>query len=228
MHFASLDFDDAFFFRQLRSEYVKLRGPYRFFSARTLRRITTGRFGQSLLACGNCTILGSKAAETSHPMRSPRLLVSRGLSDSFSEDKLWQHYRNPSMGKARYTWVHWANRVASVSAPEPHIHDESSTTARGLEVELRTEDDPAVHLPGAGIEFVEEWSWARILVALGLVLLAAIAAVLLWIFFGYGWSDLGFRGAGGRVGTGILMGGFVLLVGWMCVLGWMWISWLVS
>ncbi len=228
MHFASLDFDDAFFFRQLRAEYVKLSGPYRFFSARTLRRITTGYFGQSMSECGGFSILGSKAAETSHLMRSPRLLVSRGLSDSFSEDKLLEHYRNPGVGRARYTWVHWANRVASVSVSEQHVDGEPSRSTRDWEAEVGIADDQAAPLPGVGLEFVEDWSWARILFALGLVLLAAIAAVLLWVFLGYGWPDFGFRGAGGRIGTGILMGGFVLLVGWMCILAWMWISWLVS
>ena len=113
-HFESLDYDDSHFFQQLRSEYSKLRGPFRFLSAQTLQRITVEYFGHRSgrpVQCGSCDHAGSEA------MRSPRLLAFKGLADTFSEEKLMEHYRNPKAGRARYSWVHWAHRIAASTTP---------------------------------------------------------------------------------------------------------------
>ena len=113
-HFRSLDYDDSHFFQQMRSEYISLRGSFRYLSAQTLQRITVEYFGYRSgrpVRCNSCDHVESEA------MRSPRLLAFKGLEDTFSEEKLMEHYRNPKAGRARYSWVHWAHRIAASAAP---------------------------------------------------------------------------------------------------------------
>ena len=86
------------------------------------------------------------------------------------------------------------------------------------------------------------WSVLRLSLALVLVLVASVAAVLLWVLLGRSRSfmnpdayslddtmihDGGFRGAGNRVGAGVVMGICVLLIGLSSMAGWMGVSWLV-
>ena len=96
-----------------------------------------------------------------------------------------------------------------------------------------------------GLEFVTAWSVWRLSIALGLVLVASVAATLLWVLLGQSTSfanldpstfsesnddpiqGSGFRGAGSRVGAGLLMGISVLLVGLSGIAGWVGVSWLV-
>ena len=270
-HFRTLDFDDSLFFRQLRTEYRKLRGPLRFLSAQTLQRITVEYFGRRSdrpVRCGGCDHAESEA------MRSPRLLAFKGLADTFSEEKLMEHYRNPRAGKARYSWVHWAHRLAASTAPPfssplPYTRDPGTagqdgegalptgstmTTEKTIDTETtgtrgighqRQEEEQeeenrvaAAYDPqagengggGVGIEFIEDWSVARIVAALAFILLLAVAAALLWIFLGISPAGLssGFRGAGVRVETGLVFGVFVSLLGLAGVLAWMGVSWLVT
>lgn len=108
-----------------------------------------------------------------------------------------------------------------------------------------------------GLDFVMAWSVFRILIVLAGVLLLSVAAALLWIFLGRSAVPItlssgmsvgvgggattggvggvmsaagdgsGFRDAGDRVGTGVLIGICVLLFGLTGMGGWIGVSWLV-
>ncbi|KAJ9659670.1 hypothetical protein H2201_007261 [Coniosporium apollinis] len=279
--FMALDFDDAHFFRELRRKYARLAGRWRGFGARTLKTIEVG---QSSAGAGFGGPIGCGGEAASCYPRSPRFLARRGLTDTFSEEKLMQHFRCPKIGKARYAWVHWAQRIASSSrslqpptglaaiaaaagiggtqwtfAPSETTRpsNPTPTTATGGkgtgtpkttvdEKELlsprspqrRSVPAPESHSDGEALEvevtaapgliFVEGWSVPRIVVALLIVFLLSIAAALLWIFLGVSAPGVGFRSAGQRVATGIVIGAFTLLLGWTAVLGWIAVSWLVS
>ncbi|KAF2147534.1 uncharacterized protein K452DRAFT_8620 [Aplosporella prunicola CBS 121167] len=105
----------------------------------------------------------------------------------------------------------------------------------------------------AALEFVEAWAAGRVVGALAAVLALAAAAVVLWVVLGpsevghgsvsaggvgggvgggtgadVGVVVLGFRGAGSRVGTAVLVALGVLLAGWTVVAAWCWGSWVVG
>ncbi|KAK5124553.1 hypothetical protein LTR85_001770 [Meristemomyces frigidus] len=216
-HFKAIDFDDAEFFRQLRGCYRELSGPMRFFSARSLTRIAVS--GPA-----------SKAADAGygwiHQPRSPRVLAYKGLSDTFSEEKILQHYRKPVLGRSRYAFVHWAHRLAAappVRTPQADDNIEA-TVERDL---IRRMEQPE------GLDFVVSWSVRRILLALILVLIVSIAAALLWVFLGKDTTvgklpHGGFRDAGDRVSAGVVMGICILLLGLSGIAGWLGVSWLTS
>ena len=215
-HFQALTFDDAEFFRQLRRCYRDLSGPSRFFSARSLTRIAVS--GPA-----------SKAADAGYGWlnqpRSPRVLAYRGLSDTFSEEKILQHYRKPALGRLRYAFVHWAHRLAAAPPVQTPQADDNieETFERDL---IRRMEQPE------GLEFVVSWSVRRILLMLMLVILVSIAAAFLWIFLGKdttaAWPPHGgFRDAGDRVGAGVIMGICILLFGLSGIAGWLGVSWLV-
>jgi hypothetical protein len=210
--------------------------------------------------------MGAQESMPAHAPRSPRLLISFGLTDTFSEPNLLQNFRRPKRtGKGRYAWVHWAHRLSTTEgivmtpvaalSPRPwHISMSASQNSRAESVkggEKVSERGPKSRKPlatpnlppqdllpdeasfsyqcAAGLEFVEGWSWLRVGLALGLVVVLALAGMLLWVFLGMGGLPAsGFKDAGGRIGTGALLGAFVLLVGWSLVLGWAGVSWLVK
>ena len=91
-HFRSIEFDDKEFFQQLQKSYASLSGPWRFLSARSLKRIVVSG-------------AASRAADSNygwlHSPRSPRELAFKGLQDTFGEDKILAHYHRPAMGKSR-------------------------------------------------------------------------------------------------------------------------------
>lgn len=221
-HFRSIEFDDKEFFRQLQQAYASLSGPWRFSSARSLKRIVVPG-------------AASRAADSDygwlHSPRSPRELAFKGLQDTFGEDKILAHYYRPAMGKSRYAFVHWAHRLAAA---------ESRQSPGGR---LDTDGDLVHRIEQPeGLEFVLSWSILRLSLALMLVLVASIAAILLWILLGHSTTFMnpdstspedttihnsGFRDAGERVGAGIVMGICVLLIGLSSMVGWMGVSWLV-
>ena len=243
-HTSSKNFDDQELFLQLHKSYKELAGPFlRLFSARSLSRIAVSGTATRAADAGYGWLLSP---------RSPRLIAFRGLSDTFSEEKILHLYRKPREGKNRFAFVHWARRLAAApetqqaqtpnSAPEtpasPEQHDgtawyKSETTQsaggpRSPNSLVTRAEQPE------GLEFVVSWSVRRIALALLLVIILAVAASLLWVFLGKqttpSWPVAGtggFRSAGDRVGTGVLIGVMVLLVGLTGFGGWLGISWLV-
>jgi hypothetical protein len=228
----SPDFDDQQFFQTLQRSYAHLSGPWRFLSARSLKQI---------VVCGPA----SRAADSHYGWllspRSPRELAFKGLHDTFGEDKILAHYRRPAMGKSRFAFVHWAHRLAAAESRQLSMLSPLQPAERrdsGPDL-VRKIEQPE------GLEFVTSWSVLRLSIALGLVLVASVAAALLWILLGQSTSfanldpssvlesddelmrGSGLRGAGSRVGAGLLMGISVLLVGLSSIAGWVGVSWLV-
>lgn len=236
----ALELDDERFFRILRAEYWKLSGFWRMYvSARRLKKmvVVVGSGGDSGSGGGESGCGGGGGSRWGP--RSPRLLVQRGLSDTFSEEKMMDMFRCPKRGRARYAWVHWGHRIAAAAAAASSSF--SSTEAiNPHEFESLDEDQERGRaemgiISGesysyAGIEFVEGWSVRRIAGAVLAVLAAAVAVMLLWIFLGRGegGGDAGWNGAADRVVAGFVMGIFVLLLGGGLVGCWAWVSWAVS
>lgn len=148
-------------------------------------------------------------------------------------------YSQPKEGRARYAWVHWARRVAVANGTLEAGSGREKAEKDGVEKEREdvfagpTRDEEADVGMGSGrgdfvtgLEFVDGWNIGRILVAFGVVLVLSLLATLLWILFGTTWIYVGFRGAGERVATGLLLGLLLLFLGWTGVGGWLWVSWL--
>lgn len=210
-HFKALDFDDAKFFNELRRCYKELCGPARFLSARSLSRIAVS---------GSA----SRAADIEYGWRSPRLVASKGLWDTFSEQQILQHYRCPAQGRSRYAFVHWAHRLAA--AP-------TQPAGGSSKISEDNKDDPLRKESREGLAFILSWSIPRILLVLLLVLTLSTAAALLWIFLGRNATDAFLpkgttRNAGDRVGTGMAIGICVLLLGLSSMAGWVGASWLIN
>lgn len=205
-----VEFDDRIFAELLRAGHGRLAGRWLFrtFSARKLRYI---QLGQKSVWSGTVT-------QDSEFGVSGLLAVGEGIdgtSDShspFTEDGLMKLYRSPKTGQARYTWVHWARRVAA-SNDATHISltcespasRRSRRRARSLDSPSRFRekssfspfsDDAA--LPSSSsdalttIQFVHSLSIRRILAALTVMMVLSVLAALLWVF-------LGARGSGWRV-----------------------------
>ena len=210
-HFKALDFDDEELFRQIRSCYNALSGPGRFLSARSLTRIAV---------TGGAT----KAADIDYRwLSSPQLSTPRGFGDTFNEDRILQYYRKPALGKSRYAFVQWAHRLAA--AGQIRTSQAEDETQRPYDAVSRRRDQTE------GLEFVVSWSAKRIFLALLVVVVASMAATFLWIFLGHVTSPEdpshgGFRDAGDRITSGILMGVCILLLGLSCMAGWLGVSWL--
>ncbi|KAF2108333.1 hypothetical protein BDV96DRAFT_636886 [Lophiotrema nucula] len=213
----TVDFDDKYLALRLRASYRALAGPWllRALSARTLDRIQIGRLG---VWSGDDTSCHFHCTQASHL----RLLASHphALDDEndtktvFTESALLELYKSPEAGKARYTWVHWARRLAasnSASSSSRHTsfhHNHSSTRVKGpvsvSERAAQPDDLPpereiereavtgTYSFPNEiqtqdtimTIQFTHRFSLPRILVALALSLLLSIVATLLWIFVG--------------------------------------------
>ena len=237
-HFESLDWDDALFFAELRSAYRSLAGPYRFFSARSLQSIQVSYLNGScgsLCSSDYLSLQGDSACRHNVP-RSPRYLEGKGLKDSFSEEELIKHFRHPNLGKSKYAWVHWAKRLASCPAylrspaPAPPADSPATRLAKLHEDEESKNGD---HEKGyiiddcsASLEFLESWSWHRIIVAFIVVGALALATALCWILLGTNLQpfETGYRNAGERVTGGAVLGLFTLLMGWTWIAGWIILS----
>ncbi|KAK5115794.1 hypothetical protein LTR62_000883 [Meristemomyces frigidus] len=212
----SADFDDAAFFHHLRTSYKLLLGPLGLCTAKSLSRI---------LVSGPATRRADAGYGWLAQPRSPRGLAHQGLSDTFSEEKILQHFCRPAMGRQRFAFVHWAHRLAGASSDLPD--GEEVDIREGLEGELGQSGEQL-----EGLEFVLGWSVKRIVLVLGLVVGMNLVAMLLWIFLGrdsvggQGASG-GFRDAGDRVGSGVLVGICGLLVGLSGMAGWLGVSWVV-
>lgn len=262
------DFDDQAFFNSLRTHYTALIGPLRLFSALKLSRITVSGSATRAADAGYGWLAGP---------RSPRAVAWKGLSDSFSEEKLLYYFRYPGkVGKERFAWVGWAERIAAapsgtgggatrvgqipslriaaplprsaMATPTPGSANLGSTQAAAQkETNIDTNRMSGYLVRKAdqheGLEFVLSWAVSRIMLALVTVMALSLAAALLWIFLGVQSSSAsivhppgtvpnlnsggGFRNAGDRVGTGVLMGICTLLVGLTGMGGWIGVSYLM-
>lgn len=226
----SLDFDDKFFAEQLHSGYLSLAGNWfkRALSARILKDI---RLGQ----------ISTWSGTTSQPFRSGMsglLAAGAGIDtdeDShspFTEQSLMSLYRNPKAGKARYTWVHWAQRVAVTNTARPRSWSRRRT--RSLD------NNPFLFPPPAGarvenelpasinaVQFVHGVSKLRVLTATLLMLVLSVGAALLWIFAGPAGTGIRMgqdRERSDRVGSGMAIGILALLLESAGFGAWLWFS----
>ncbi|KAF1983507.1 hypothetical protein K402DRAFT_163097 [Aulographum hederae CBS 113979] len=157
--FKTLDYDDEAFFRALRAEYCRLVGGWRvWLSARSLKRIVVGYSSACAYCRGNASApltmgYGDEEAEWFGPgfgggcgtgatpwhitSRSPRLLAAKGLTDSFSEERLMELFRKPSLGKNRFAWVYWAKRLAASSESGLVPRARTPVGVREMEMEER-------------------------------------------------------------------------------------------
>lgn len=134
--------------------------------------------------------------------------------EGFVETELLALYRKPKLGRGKHRWIEWIQRLPENSRGE---------NSRGK----------------VALELVEGWCIRKIAFAFLLVVVASLAATLLWTLLGvgsYGYflchcrlrkSQDGFRGAGDRVEAGAVLGALVLLLGWTGVGAWILLSWLV-
>lgn len=237
-YFRALDFDDAEFFRQLRVQYHTLIGaPFRFLAARSLSRITVSGSASRAADAGYGWIASPRGSSAAVGM--PRTPQFPRQGDTFSEEKLLRlFYKAPAETcRARYAWVSWAHTLAAAGGSSVPIVTPVPGSAREGNTRSEFPNEQQVE----GLEFVLSWSWKRTVTALVLVLLISVAAALLWIFLGTSvrtevgmYSRIptiaigeGFRDAGDRVSTGVVIGICVLLLGLTGIGGWLGVSWLV-
>ncbi|CAI6335042.1 unnamed protein product [Periconia digitata] len=124
----SIDFDDMLLAQRLRQAYKNLAGPWvlRVFGARKLtgiRLVYIDKWSGGRLDLDHSSFCSPAGRQ---------LLAARdgsGLDGTeleiFTENKLMELYRDPKRGKARYTWVHWAQRLSS--PPSAPCFDDSSS-----------------------------------------------------------------------------------------------------
>lgn len=136
--------------------------------------------------------------------------------------------------------MQWAHRISAVPVqqtprtpqaelPDPVEEGEEGGVINTPQPISRTSLENPVEGP-EGLHFILTFSLARIALAVSLVFTVSIAAVLLWTLLGKNSGslpgDAGFKGAGDRVGTGILIGICVFLMGMFGVGGWVGGSWM--
>jgi hypothetical protein len=237
------DFDDAFLAISLQRAYRRLAGNWlwRTFSARTLRSVRLGKIN---------VWSGSRSTHTA--TTRGLLSVCSGIEISgadgdlispFTEHNLLDLYRNPKKGKARYTWVHWAMRVAASNecfelGQSSHTGEKGRTTWRSqLDIspseESSSEDDSPLirrlHHPDSltTIQFTNAFSPLRIIFALATILVLSVIAVLLWIFLGNSaWTLPDWKGRSERVGPGVAIGALALILQMVIFIAWLVGSWL--
>jgi len=216
----AVEFDDKFFADRLRDGYRSLAGNWfrRSFSARILKDIRLGSINT-----WSGTPLQPSSQSSGLLATGAGIDVDADARSPFTEDSLLNLYYHPTSGKARYTWVHWAQRVASTNSTQRRKQSANNP--------FRFPEPPASEneLPDSVtmIQFVQSYSTLRILSALALMLLFSVAAALLWIFVGTAGS--GIRSSeqnqrSDRVGSGMAIGILVLLIESLGFGAWVWCS----
>lgn len=209
------DFDDERLFKLIRSEYNSMRGSLRqLASARTVRSM-------NLLAYHSTSELVSKNAKPMH-------FRHQDNDEYLAEARMLDLFKNPKQGKRHHEWVEWVTTLPENANIEPVDNERIA------------------------LELVEGWSTRKLLAAVVAVLVCSLAITLLWIFLGAGGDNLGFessdvslpgglmgdnagtfehpigyKGAGGRVETGVALGILVLMFGWTSIGAWVLLNWLV-
>jgi hypothetical protein len=224
-----VDFDDKFFAERLRDGYRILSGNWfqRTLSARKLKDI---RLGQINTWSGTCSQPSTQAA-------SGLLATGAGIDTDndtkspFTENSLLSLYHHPPSGKARYTWVHWAQRVAESNAAHPrHYRDvrslENNPFRFSQPIESSTTD---TELPDTitTIQFVHTFSTLRIVTVLMLMLGMSVAAAIIWVILGPAGTGIRvdeYKQRSDRVGSGMAIGILLLLLECVGFGAWMWCS----
>lgn len=209
------DFDDEKLFKLIRSEYNSMRGSLRrLASARTVRSM-------NLLAYHSTSELVSKNAKPMH-------FRHQDNDNHLAEARMLDLFKKPKLGKRHHEWVEWVTTL-----PE-NSNGESLDNER------------------IALELVEGWSTSKFLAAVVAVLVCSLTVTFLWIFLGAGGNTLGFedssvafpegltgnhamsvenaigyKGAGGRVETGVALGILALMFGWTSIGAWILLNWLV-
>ena len=209
------DFDDDKLFKLIRSEYHSMRGSLRrLASARTVRSM-------NLLAYHSTSELVSKHAKPMH-------FRDQDNDKYLAEARMLDLFKKPKLGKRHHEWVEWVTTLPENS-------------------NIESMDNERIAL-----ELVEGWSTSKFLAAIIAVLVCSLTVTLLWIFLGAGGDTLGFessnislpggltgsnaatvdnpigyKGAGGRVETGVALGILVLMFGWTSIGAWILLNWLV-
>ncbi|OAG11508.1 uncharacterized protein CC84DRAFT_1200770 [Paraphaeosphaeria sporulosa] len=211
------DYDDMHFARELRATYRRLAGPWvlRVLSARKLRYIRLAQVS---------AWSGSSIPPGLHEQAGTLLAARSGLptlgdpGPPFTEHALLDLYRAPRSGDARYTWVHWARRVAASNRrpSDPHAHE-------------RTRSDGVAEREVTTVQFVHAFAPFKMLTVLVVMLAVAVAAAVLYIFLGNSvWRGEGTRERAEKVTPGMLVGMLalgvegVVFVAWV-VGSWMWL-----
>ena len=209
------DFDDENLFKLIRSEYNSMRGSLRrLASARTVRSM-------NLLAYHSTSELVSKNAKPMH-------FRHQDNDEHLAEARMLDLFKKPKLGKRHNEWVEWVTKLPENSNME------------------------SVDNERIALELVEGWSTRKFLAAVVAVLVCSLTITLLWIFLGAGGNILefesssvtlpgglmgnnaatvqnpiGYKGAGGRVETGVALGILVLMFGWTSIGAWILLNWLV-
>lgn len=203
-----IEFDDRILAERLQAAHHELAGPW-------LRRVLSARKLRSIQLSTRCLWSGAVPCEP-RGVPSTLLLVGTGAgaggeptSSPFTEDGLMEIFLDPRMGRARYTWVHWAQRVA--------VSNQRAGSSTG-----EADSNAVVTI----VQFVHSLSLTRICVALSLMLFLSVAAAILWIILGPGYVALTMelrQQRVQRVGPGMAFGILVFLVEsvvfgvWVCL-----------
>lgn len=173
-----------------------------------------------------------------HEPNANKLLASGAESDiedmTFTEDKLLHLFNHLKSGKARYTWVHWARRVAMAHLDsKSRLQTYGSSQPASYEESVEGKEGSVIHHAISSpsdtimtVQFVHTLSTLRILVAITSIMLTSALGALLWIFLGVGseWmGDFGLQSAS-RVGSGMVVGVLVLLLELLVFGVWVWRS----
>jgi hypothetical protein len=218
----NLDFDDKYFADQLRASYRTLSGTW-FQRTLSARKLSAIRLGQTN------TWSGTSSHAPGHPT-SGLLATGAGINTDpdtkspFTENSLMALYHHPASGKARYTWVHWAQRIASANATRPrHYRSLSNNNPFNFSSTTHHEIPDTI----TTLEFVHSLSPLRILTVLVLMLACSVAASVIWVVLGPVGTGIRVdedRQGSERVGSGMAIGILMLLVESVGVGAWMWCS----
>ncbi len=242
-----LDFDDEYFALCLQAGYIDLLGNWftRTLGPRKLKSIQVGRTNK----WSGCKWQGTNGT-MSRLLAAGSGFHSPGESRSpFTESALFRLYQEPSSGKARYTWVHWARRLAASNVMEQDgyarhdylsAHPSARPSRRILSSQLHDLTpivDAYAGLPSPSgvsrrldtittIQLVCELSAFRVLCALIIILTLSVFAAVLWIFVGA--TQAGGLGsserASSRVASGMAIAVLVLLLESVGFVAWVWLS----
>lgn len=243
-HAGDVEFDDKVFAEQLKAGYHRLVGNWvaRALSARKMQHICLGQ-----------TSSWSGVVDQNLDHGMPGLLATNeGIAPSefqspFTEQGLKQLYCSPKSGQARYTWVHWARRIAASNSSLHNSPPSKLPRMRSDHRRARSLDCPDKHweqsafspysdagpmctAPPDGIttiEFVHAFSSVRIFTALSLMLAVSVLAAILWVLLGTagtGWRIDKSLQRSDRVGPGMAIGVFVLLLETLGFWAWLWLS----